>query len=404
MYFFKFQKPGNLEFNMLRRGELFFASVAELNDAHECRPRYVLSGTAQLWQRLASYILFEALVLSEFFNRISTDEAQALLNLGDPIGTQLKKRVGHRDLGLELLETLFHDFLSQEIKASPIANLSRPVLASTRKVICQLPSSIEERAYLASFTKNARNATMWGHYADAERGFVVVYKTDNDTLNVTSPIPILHGVRKLPDNSFSDYEIGTYCEDALKLKEVKYRKKPPKVNAFHRLIPKFLYSEEEDHYDVPALLLGEAKSKSEDLIGLVKFSDWRYEQEIRAFLPMFHEVTPDLRVLRTSPLNICGLIFGPRMTSENKQRAVICCHLMRESIEPKNHLPDFMFFQAVHEVDRFDFRITPVGILDGSYSKGQVPIKTVDKLDEVKVRVLSEASAEIASSGKTKRA
>jgi hypothetical protein len=95
--------------------------------------------------------------------------------------------------------------------------------------------------------------------------------------------------------------------------------------------------------------------------------------------------------------NICGLIFGPRMSERDKIRAVLCCHLMRESsIESAaDSLPPFMFFEAIQVVDRFDFRIVPVGILGGKYFDGHLPIKTIDDLDEITGRSLRHASDQI---------
>ncbi|MEZ6122890.1 MAG: DUF2971 domain-containing protein [Planctomycetaceae bacterium] len=370
MYFFKFQKPGNLEFNMLRRGEIFFASVAELNDANECRPRFVLNGTTELWTRLAAFILQKACFRPEVYDRTSREEIRELFRLSESLGTQLKKRARNRDIGLEELDALFRELLEQEVTNSSVPLQPRLILDSIRRVLRhEFPKAIEEHSYIASFSKNAKNPTMWGHYANAERGFVVVYTTDNGTISIASPIHMLHGTRPRPEDRLGDFEIGIYKEDKLELKAVKYGKKPPKVNAFHRLIPKFSYSEEEDHYDVPLLLGGDAKDKEEDQIGLVKFSDWRYEQEIRAFLPVYDELPPDMRVMRVGTANICGLIFGPRMSEQDKVRAVLCCHLMRESsIESQQEsLPQFMFFQALQVVDRFDFQIVPVGILDGRH-------------------------------------
>jgi hypothetical protein len=171
------------------------------------------------------------------------------------------------------------------------------------------------------------------------------------------------------------------------------------VNAFHRLIPKFSYSESEDHYDVPLLLGGDAKDKEEYRVGLVKFSDWRYEQEIRAFLPVFGTLPPDLRVMQVSPENIRGVIFGPRMSERDKVRAVLCCHLMRESCTNSDSQPlsEFAFFQSMQVLDRFDLSIMPVGILDGLYFDRHLPIKTIDDLDEASGRSLREMSQEIES-------
>jgi hypothetical protein len=398
MLFFKFQKPGNLEFNMLRHGEIFFASVAELNDANECRPRFVLNGTRELWTRLAAYILQEACFRSEVYNRTSREVRRELICLSESLGTQLKKRARNRDFGLEKLDVLFRVLIGQELKNNPFPLQSSLILDSTRRVIRHdLPKAIEEQAYIASFSRNAKNPTMWGHYADAERGFVVVYTTDNGTIRIGSPIKMLHGTRSLPEDRLGEFEIGIYDEDSLELKPVKYGKKPPKVNAFHRLIPRFSYSEEEDHYDVPLLLGGDAKDKEEDQVGLVKFSDWRYEQEVRVILPVCNDLPPDVRVMRAAPENICGLIFGPRMSERDKIRAVLCCHLMRESsIESAaDSLPLFMFFKAIQVVDRFDFRIVPVGILGGQYFGRHLPIKTIDDLDETTGQSLRDASDQI---------
>lgn len=382
---------------MLRRGELFFASVAELNDANECRPRFVLNGTRELWIRLADYILQEACFRSEVYDRTSREEMHELFRLSESLGSQLKQRVRNRDFGLERLDALFRELLEQELKNHPFPFQSM-ILDTTRKVIRHdLPKAIKVQSYIASFSRNAKNPTMWGHYADAERGFVVVYTSDNDTIRIASPVNMLHGARPYSEDRIGTYEIGIYKESGLELKAVKYGKVPPKVNAFHRLIPRFLYSEEEDHYDVPLLLGGDAKSKEEDQIGLVKFSDWRYEQEVRAFLPVFNELSPDMRVMSVAPDNICGLIFGPQMSERDKIRAVLCCHLMRQSSVQSESvaLPPFMFFQATQVVDRFDFRIDPVGILDGLYFDRHLPIKRFDALDESTKQSLSDARNQI---------
>jgi hypothetical protein len=147
------------------------------------------------------------------------------------------------------------------------------------------------------------------------------------------------------------------------------------VNAFHRLIHKFSYSEEENHYDVPWMLVGDAPDKKESIVGLVKYSDWRYEQEVRAFFPNVGALAPDLRVLSVSPTNIKGLIFGPRMPAADKARAVLCCYLMNEAAEASGtSLRRFVFLQAREAVDRFGFDVVPVGVLAPFYFE-HIPLK-----------------------------
>ncbi len=90
------------------------------------------------------------------------------------------------------------------------------------------------------------------------------------------------------------------------------------------------------------------------------------------------------------------------MTYDDKTRAVLCCHLMRESFahprfgedEPS---PEFVFFQAKQVVDCFDFEILPVGILERRYFGDRLPLKSVQDLDEVTLERLRGISEKIAN-------
>jgi hypothetical protein len=89
------------------------------------------------------------------------------------------------------------------------------------------------------------------------------------------------------------------------------------------------------------------------------------------------------------------------MSNTNKKRAVLCCHLMREaahrSLNENEPLPEISFFQAKQVLDRFDFKILPVGILDGSYYGDQLPLKSFKDLDEARGEKLCRMSEHIAS-------
>lgn len=385
MRFYKYQKPGNLEFGMLRRAEVFFASHAELNDAHECRPRFVLRGTLELWSRLAHLILLETCLRPEYGSPPTGERIQELLSLVDPLGRLLKRRVGRRDVGIEHLNVLFSAALREILSDSVIDEVERCLLLSLSKVVIDrtIPAFLHEPAYIASFSRNSCNPTMWGHYAGAERGFAIVYESSDGKLGIQSPIPIIHGVRPAREGSLACGEIGIYRDDRLELVPVSYRTRPPKANAFHRLIPKFSYSEMEDHYDVPLLLRGDAQEKQERLVGLIKYSDWRYEKEVRAFLPAYGELPPDARVLRVSPEDVAGLIFGPRMSDRDKVRAIACCHVMRKALDrdSAHALPGFAFLQAMQSLDRFALDVHPVGILDGMLHDCLLPLKKEAELD-----------------------
>jgi len=399
MLFYKYQRPDNLAFNMLRKGEIYFASVCELNDASECRPRFIFKGSEELWQRLVDYVVSHACLSSDYFQPDRLDALKPILNLSDSIGTCLKKEAGNRDLGLETLGTLFCSVLEQKLPRES-QGFNRGFLLHLVRTFIEngLPRALSEDKYIASFSRNATNATMWGHYADAERGFVMVYESMDGTLSVRSPINVLHGYR--PSKDFGGAtEIGIYKDEHLKLKEVKYGRRPPKVNAFHRLIPKFHYSKMEDHYDVPLNIGADAQEKKEDLVGLVKYSDWRYEKEVRAFFPTYDAILPDARVLQVGLSNLKGVIFGPRMSREHKARIVLCYHLLVEShnqlSEPRR---EFQFFQARQTIDRFDFEILPIGTLDKHYSSRHLPVKPVRELDKDSTKRIQATAATIATS------
>jgi hypothetical protein len=131
--------------------------------------------------------------------------------------------------------------------------------------------------------------------------------------------------------------------------------------------------------------------------GLVKHSNWRYEEEVRAFFPTHDSLLPDARTLRISIENIKGLVFGPKMSMENRARAVLCCHLMREARRSEvAKEQEIMFFDALQAVDKFGFAIRPVGLLEGSYFGRHLPLKKLRDLDEDTVGRLHATADEIA--------
>lgn len=399
MHFFKYQKPGLLEFNMLRRGEIFFASPSELNDPNECRPRYLLKGSEELWQRLASFVLQEVIFHSERFSIRGHESISKLLSLSDQIGTQLKQAVRNRDLGLEELADIFINILAPLVPVEKTFDSVHLARLTKEFINGKLPEFAAEDRYISAFSLSAINPTMWGHYAGAEKGFVVVYETDDNTIHVRSPIRVLNGCRPL--NEKGDHmEVGTYDSDCLQLHRVRYGVRPPKVNLFHRIIHRFSYSEEENHYDVPAMIMGDAAEKEGELIGLVKYSGWRYEQELRAFLPVYGRALPDVRVLSAAK-SVKGLIFGPRMANEDRARAVLCCHLMKISqrqVADSSGSSDepFVFFEARPQVSRFGFDVLPVGILDGHFWDSHLPFKLISKVDPSVQAQVAKMAAQIA--------
>lgn len=328
------------------------------------------------------------------------DALRGVFAVIDEVGAYLKEAAGRRDVGIECLGPLFTDAFEKHFRDGQHDVNREFVLHLVRHFIDNvLPSVVRENKFIASFSRNATNPTMWGHYAAAERGFVVVYETNSRSIHVQSPIPLLAGSRpsKIIERG---KEIGIYRDEHLALEEVSYSRRPPKVNAFHRLICEFPYSEMENHYDVPEMIGSAAAKKKENLVGLVKYSDWRYEKEVRAFFPTYEQILPDARVLQVDLANIVGIVFGPRMSSADKARAVLCCHLL---IESRHHLSEerkeILFFQARQTIDRFDFDILPVGTLDRDYLEAHFPVKPMRELDSNAARRIKRVAKLISVPG-----
>ncbi len=131
------------------------------------------------------------------------------------------------------------------------------------------------------------------------------------------------------------------------------------------------------------------------MVGLLKYSEWRYEREIRAFFPTYEKLRPDVRAVRVAAENIKGVIFGPNMSHENMVRAVICSHLMRAELE-QPPAQQFMFFRAKRSADRFQLSIEPEGILDGRYTGKRIPIQLVKDLSPENAREICTVAKEIA--------
>jgi hypothetical protein len=91
------------------------------------------------------------------------------------------------------------------------------------------------------------------------------------------------------------------------------------------------------------------------------------------------------------------------MSCEDKARAVLCCHLL---VESRNQLSEtggeFQFFQARQTVDRFDFEILPMGILDKHYFARHLPLKPLQNLDGQTAERIRAAASSIAASSSTR--
>lgn len=403
MYFYKYQSPTNLAFGMLRNSEIFFASRTELNDPNEYRPQYVLNGNEEMWVRLVHFILVDVMISEADRMRWSDSERKSFLDMSTRVGKSISSEVRNRNVRLNEFRKLLKKTIQPILESVFQDNQSRHLLQVLDSFVSKrIVEFAQEHLYIASFSTNATNPTMWGHYARAEQGFVAVYKSLDQSISVESPTELFWDTR--PTEVEGIQAIGMYKDCVIPLQSVKYRKRPPIVNLFRRLIHKFHVSEMEDHYDAPAILEGLAHKKQEEMVGLIKYSDWRYENEVRAILPTYGTILePDARVVKIEPDLLKGIVFGPAMSDVDKRRAVVSCYLMKRKFydntenETIRQNDSFAFFQAQKNSDGFGFRIVPAGILDSCYSDPLLPIRFINRVSEDTARNVQEMAAAISN-------
>ncbi|WP_431288808.1 DUF2971 domain-containing protein [Roseateles chitinivorans] len=378
VYVFKYSAPSILSFGALSRGELYFASAEELNDGSECRPRYILKGSAELWTRLADMLLVDAVALSAM---PSAEAATRLGRFAKPLGRALHAKAGKRDLDFEQLGPAIGSVLPRLLHDAQLGPATESVMALVLQACARARMHLDEPAYIASLTTTPRDPTMWGHYAGADRGFAIMLHAPKGKLRIHSPLDVFDVCRATEGGG--PMVVGPYTEAEVELQPVLYRVAPQRFNAFHRLIYHFNYSEAEEHYDVPLLLPGDAPTKKENQYGLVKAKTWKYEQEVRALLPTYQKLTPEQRCTNYDRSQLAGLVFGPKMSEADKARAVMCCHKLRVTTagqEPPT--TPFVFLQARQQVSSFEMEITGAGVLDPTYYGGNSPLRPMAALSK----------------------
>lgn len=362
---------------MLKRGERYFASPQELNDTHECKPKLVFDGTKEIWLRFIDYILINICIKLQLKPNSTT--ANTLIQLSEIIYNNINDK--RKLKNIELLN-------AKDILESALRKTITPILNEVEiKYITQtfddffhveLQDYLTEVKYISSFTTDATNPTMWGHYGAAENGFITIYESHNNIVCLSSEMSILDGYRR---KSNGIIELGIYDECGLEFKKVIYVKMPAKVNAFRRLIHKFRFTEQESHYDFPESLIGDAKSLEESNIGLVKYSDWRYESEYRLIFPSFTEVSSPLRTLRVEGNHIKGVIFGSKTSKSDRERIAAACHHLLISSKIKN---DFLFFEIKSNPNKYKLDITAYGKLKCQILPNHSLITRINELPDKK--------------------
>ncbi|WP_146130724.1 DUF2971 domain-containing protein [Photobacterium damselae] len=391
MYLYKYQSVSPLSLMMLKRGEIYFASASELNDRHECRARYLFNAPTEVWIRFIDYVLLEVCYKYKHQLYQSPKDAYKLIELAESIFETGYGRIKKRILTIYDTVQLFNYGFDAVLGDEFTLEEKKKIKQYTERYLLGLSENkLRENKYICSFSKNAINPTMWGHYGAAETGFVVIYESSDGYMDVKSTLPNLFGYREKEEGW---HEIGKYTNESLMLRDVKYSKQPCKVNAFDRLIPKFRYSEKETHYDEPEILRGQIDQMEVDKVGLVKFTDWKYEQEVRLLFPTYEKLPSEHRCLQVNSRHIKGVIFGSKTSDSSKERVLMACTHLLGHIKDKASLA---VFQVLDSYDNYSYQVFPVGMVSKFISSKRPPLTEYDCLNPEQKEYLSRLGKSIA--------
>lgn len=388
-YIYKYQNTSNLTLNSLRRGELFFASRKELNDPSEAAPCYILRGSSELWERLVNLVLFEmimALGLDKndiFYKKVYCESYKV-----KEFVKILRKKQGRSKVIFEDFPSLFRaTFLSLYeglFEKDYLIYLGR----SSEKVISLkiIKKVTNNQKYLCSFSLDPLDPIMFGHYGESCKGFVSVFEPEQGKIHISK----VDGKFFSPDEDDETgiITLGTSNYTSLDIVPVRYSKNKVLVNAFFDLIHMFFYSEMEDHYDVPLNLPEGATCYSEEKLGFTKDIGWKYEKEIRCFLPRFsNSATPEERTIKFKTSQFKGVVFGPHSSSELQRRVLMAVYFMikRDQAEENIHpIQDVYFLKAKAKSENYDYDIVPIGKLKAYYSDDDRKLELSLPIDEYK--------------------
>ncbi|MCF8586288.1 DUF2971 domain-containing protein, partial [Enterobacter asburiae] len=352
-----------LNLSMLRHGEVFFASPKELNDIHECKPQFIFNANREVWVKFIQEIISSICINLDL--KPKSHLLTTLLSLKKDILNALLSN--KKSLSLNYEETI--NRISYEISKKAITELdfidARNVISALNSYIQnELNTELNDKLYITSFSKSATILTMWGHYGSAEKGFAIIYETNDGDISLESDIEIFPSATRISESSYS---LGTSRFSKAELLEVAYKNKPVRANGFRKLIPTFSFSDQEDFYDCRETLLADLPKYNEDDIGRVKFTDWKYEKELRLHLPVYDELAPPLRNIKISIQHIKGVIFGTNTSTNDKENILSACYHLKKSNANNNEL---YIFQAKSIPSQYKINITALGRMCDIQGKG----------------------------------
>lgn len=336
MLYYRYRPANPLTIKELIYDELYFSYPDELNDPLDGQIRYELPEDYPKWKRLLDYAWDGS--------KIDTAPIADILTKSSPIS--IRKIIDSPDFLLSKIEQT----LDQRLK-----HLA-PLLAQALKnyIVGYTPTD----GCSVSFSKTYENALMWSHYAGKHEGFCLIFRSINGCINQCSS--------RVRDSVQPEECVSLSIPHNFTLSDVQYGPKK-NIDGFtlfpHGVFGRDFSKEERKLY-----------WESIDEMYLTKSPCWDYEEESRLYLPSpgacvsKERLLPIDRIFHYSNHQIAGVIYGMRMSEENKKliREILLRKSKERYVESQHDV--FLFnivsFDASFDDEKHTISIEPVEIFD----------------------------------------
>jgi Protein of unknown function (DUF2971) len=345
MHYFRYRSFSEISLKELLYSEIYFSSPEECNDPFDSKTFYVFNNDKEKWLKT---ILF------------------ACKSFGIPLRSEL----------LEQLTEFICNQCPLTFDEATSKNLLNGFtsLSDENTLINYLSKSIQEvlklyrpaTRYFVSFSKTNSEPLMWSHYADKHNGYCLIFKAINGELNL-SPNHKKDQIRRQTPNGLA-IDMSYSLPKSFKFINIDYKTEVEELNAFLHM-PVYVSGDTEDEEENIKIRIEQESHYSQ------KGQSWFYENESRLILPpppsyLFGEhveYTKQERLFHYEPSQLVGIIYGARMTDDDRNR-------VREILKERKKWADrtndykrtvfnFIEFQAKLSVNQRSVEIDPISII-----------------------------------------
>lgn len=350
LFYYRYRSGSELALKELIYDELYFASKDECNDPYEGKIFVKFDADNYLWSKiindaLSKYVdnslsMLKDRIITFFVNQspIYVDEVLDFLRSG-------LVYLAHNDKETQILKNMSGDI--------------------SNHILLHLPPE----QYFASFSKNRDNYLLWSHYANNHKGFCLIFRAKNGSLQQSNTwqkesVPLATSDITMPRL------IDVYVPQSFEFRDVEYPAIPECMNGAD-----FFPFSNQPYADSP--------NKSEHLIEkytrtyLQKHNVWDYEEETRIILSLWAPFVMGRKVIIPShhrlfhyePKQLAGIVLGANMPMEQDLRIKDIlyekvCRLNTQVSEDQS-FHGFVVFKEHFSASERKIQSIPVEIYDG---------------------------------------